>query len=103
MINEALKEITYKGRTFYYQVKSQEGSVCDWYYTNFYHTNNKVKLVRKYIFFGPWIEEVDNDFAFKVEENIEDCKFTKDDLHRWLDEKYKFLDRCQEIKNGDIV
>lgn len=103
MVDKRLKKIVFEGRTFYYRVICESGDYGDYYYTKFYKTNDVVKYRPKYYLFGPSIPVPANKKVFRVEINIEDCRYTKKEVRDKIARKVEILDRCKEIKNGDII
>ena len=103
MIDTSLKQITLDERIFYYKIMSRDGEYGVWYWTDFYHTNDKTKFVKKYWLWGPQVIKFDNDYAFKIDVNVESCKRTKDEVRGLMMRQVELLERCKEIEKGNII
>tara|TARA_R110000851_G_scaffold179363_1_gene326426 strand:- start:4303 stop:4614 length:312 start_codon:yes stop_codon:yes gene_type:complete len=103
MVDDTLKKIEFEGTTFYYKVFVEYCEYGDYYWTDFYKTNNVSKLERKYWLFGPLIPVPKNKKVFRLELNIENCNFTKKEIRNKISRKVELIDRCEEIKNGNVI
>lgn len=99
-----MKELTYKGVTYLYRIKS---SVEDYDYvrTEFYSSTETEDIYRrKFFFFGPKIFiKTSPKFLFSLDFNIEDPVYVKEQIHNALNPRIERLTRAEEIKNGNIV
>lgn len=100
------KKITISGREYIYLRCADSNEWGDWYWTIFY---NETKLYsrKKYFLFGPIIEWEEPIELFRVEFDIEDLSYTKDELRKILEKRVKrFLgleNREDEVKKGDLI
>jgi len=103
MINKKLKEIDIDGNTFYYKIVHYNHEY-GWSETEFYYTNDVFKTIS---IFGFKINYYNNQFAFKIDEDIESCYNSKSslrkDILKAMNRKQVLADRCSEIKNGQII
>lgn len=105
MINKKLIKIDVDGEILYYKVDSSSGPEYSWTWTEFYKTNDRFKT---FSMFGYSIfTYFTNKEFFRLDYNIESCKITRKTLKMDIIResiKYKKLkERCDEIKNGDII
>ena len=103
MIDKRLKKIEFEGTTFYYRVFVEDGDYGDYYWTEFYKTNNVSKIKRKYWLFGPLVPVPANKKVFKLRFNIEDCRNTKGDIRSNISREVELMNRCEEIKKGELI
>lgn len=94
-----MKKITINGRTFEYEVTQDQ--YCYWH-TNFYDSTIEVTK-RKFIFFGPRYTVFEPKFVFKVYGNIEDVRYTKEDVKKLINTSLALYDRKLEIEKGQII
>jgi len=103
MINTQLKKLKFDNKIFYYIVKHHYSDYGENSWTNFFSTNDKIRLVKKYRIFGPLVEVIDNKFLFRLDYSIESCNYTKEKVRKDLTKQVALLGRCDEIKRGQIV
>lgn len=105
-MGKKLKDLNYKKfPDLKYKVCFDSGEYGG-YYTEFYR-GIKIKRIRKFLLFGPYIEyEVPNKL-FSLSDNIEDCSYTSEYWRKQIDsqmERHAEKEaRCKEIKNNKIV
>lgn len=100
-----MKNIKIDGRTFEYTI--HEYSCGDYgaftgYETLFYCGFNEV-IERKYMFFGEKHIVKVPKFAFKINYNIEDPKYSKEQIKEYIQKELIIFDRQTEINNGIII
>jgi len=103
MIDSTLKPLYFRDRNLYYNLRLVSTDYGCGYITDFYLTNNITKSRKKYYLWGPTIKIFANEVIFTLRLNIESCNNSKKLVSKKLDEKIDLLDRCEEIKNGNIV
>jgi len=103
MIDSSLKKIVVDGRKLYYKIITDTDGIYLYKHTNFYETNSKYTLVKKHVIFGKLIKKHDNKVIFYINQDIEDEKYTKDDVKGFIVKELKLLDRKKEINKGEII
>ena len=103
MVDKQLKKLVFEGKTFYYKICFSSGDWGDNYWTTFYLTNDVSTFKYKYWFWGPLVAVPANIIAFRVDYDIESCSKTKEDIKHTLRWKIGILNRCEEIKKGEII
>ncbi len=97
-----IKDIIINGDKWYYETFYEDHESGDYEYTKFYK-ELKTKWKRKHIFSSKKIEVPDNEAVFTLWFDIEDCRYTKEQVKRAIDNKLELLDRCDQIKRGEII
>jgi len=103
MIDKNLKRIVFENKVLYYEVMYDASEWGNYEWTEFYETNNKTKIVKKWWLWGPLIEVPNNKQVFQIHYDIESCDYTKKQVQRSLKREMALLNRCEEIKKGEIV
>jgi hypothetical protein len=92
------KEIKVKDRVFLYEVCEIQEPFGIEIYTKFYDTNVKIKMVKKYRFFGPIIQKKIYNYLFTIYVNIENPIFNKNEIYKAIRKKVRLIEREEEIK-----
>ena len=97
-----MKTINVNGREFQYDVVYDEAPFGDIVITEFYDGTKYVSH-KKYYFFGEKIiKEIPNP-VFYLNINIEDERYSKDEVRKQIEGAVERLIRKEEIKRGDII
>lgn len=101
-LNQLMKKLKINGRELQYQVILHETSLMSWRTTEFYEGIETISR-KKYLFFGKTIIEVKPKKIFEIEFNIENPKWSKDDIKKSIDKELAILEREAEIERGEII
>ncbi len=98
-----MKTLTINNYTFKYEIFSDVSELDGVYYwTNFYQ-GEEVITRKKFWLFGEKITETKPKLVFKINENIESEKFTKEDIRAMILRKVQLMERKSEIERGEII
>lgn len=102
------KEIIIDGVKWWYLNTSHSYGEYGAYYkpqTSFYNEPSVEKTAKTFGFFGPKFTYYENDSVsiFNIGINIEDPRFTKEEIKEAIDKQLNILKRKEEIKNGEII
>jgi len=87
-----MKSITIEEQTFEYKILYYQSSHGSGYWTEFYQ-GTEVKSRKKYIFWGEIINKTVPKLMFKIWNNIEDSRYTKDDIRKMLLREVSLINR----------
>lgn len=103
-----MKEILINGEKWWYKITSYSHGEYGMYIqpqTSFYKEPYQIQTTRKYLFFGPLIEEkVENnkpDFSIRLE--VTNPKNSKEQIKEVIDKELAIIKRKKEIENGEII
>lgn len=100
-----MKELNYKGKEFLYQINRHDCGpygASDCFTTDIFIHDGKGER-KKFYLWGPTVRYDKYKKLFTLQFSIESCLKTKEEIHEILDKNLALIDRCKEIKNGEIV
>lgn len=95
-----MKEIDFDDRLFLYEITQHE---CGDYETHFYDTEPIISERKKYIFFGPIVQDTSYKELFTLQLNMESDSYTKKEIRAKIQKQVDLLNRRDEIKRGEFV
>ena len=103
-----MKEILINGEKWWYKITNYsygEYGMFTQPETSFYKEPYKIKTSKKYVFFGPLIEEkIQNDNAvFSIPLDVRNPSNSKEKIKEAIDKELAILKRRKEIQNGEII
>jgi hypothetical protein len=101
-----MKELDFDGRLFLYDIVSHDcgeygAGTC--YTTDFYDTEEIITERKKFILFGPIVQEISYKKLFTVNFSIESEHRTKKEVRKHIQHEVDLMNRREEIKRGEFV
>jgi hypothetical protein len=96
-----MKKIKIEGKVYYYVIGDHDPYIYTMGRTGFYSLEFYKR--RKYIFFGKKIAVSRYVHKFTVYKNIENPKYTKEQIQEFIQKELVILNRKKEIEKGNII
>lgn len=98
-----MESLVYERRTFYFELEAYGSGSYGYHYVTKFYKKIKDRVVKKYILFGPNVSIPQYEHVFSIDGDIKNPDYSKEKVKKLIGEKVKWLNRKEEIENGDLI